>query len=83
MLAGNGPAAYVEAQALFLYPPDWIAANIEQLQIDDRKHVAGFPPTDNLLRRKWTRWPPLPLETSCRTTPPGRPGWNGHLPRPF
>ena len=51
LLAGSGPAAYVEAQALFLYPPDWIAANIEQLQIDDRKHVAGFPPTDNLLRR--------------------------------
>ncbi|MEH6492769.1 pyrimidine utilization protein D [Halopseudomonas sp.] len=51
LLAGAGPAAYVEAQALFLYPPDWIADNIDQLNIDDRKHVAGFPPTDNLLRR--------------------------------
>ena len=27
LLAGSGPAAHVEAQALFLYPPDWIAAN--------------------------------------------------------
>ncbi|PCD00684.1 pyrimidine utilization protein D [Halopseudomonas pelagia] len=51
LLAGAGPAAYVEAQALFLYPPTWIADHIQQLQAEDLKHVAGFPPVENLLRR--------------------------------
>lgn len=51
LLAGSGPAAYVEAQALFLYPPTWIAEHIEQLRVEEGKQVAGFPPVDNLLRR--------------------------------
>lgn len=51
LLAGAGVAAYVEAQALFLYPPVWIAEHIEQLQAEEIKQVAGFPPVNNLLRR--------------------------------
>lgn len=51
LLAGAGPAAYVEAQALFLYPPTWIADNVEHLLAEDARQVANFPPTENLLRR--------------------------------
>ncbi|WP_022962157.1 pyrimidine utilization protein D [Halopseudomonas pelagia] len=51
LLVAAGPAAYVEAQALFLYPPSWIAEHITQLEAEDRGHVEGFPPTANLLRR--------------------------------
>ena len=51
LLAGAGPAAYVEAQALFLYPPTWIAEHIEQLLVEERRQLAGFPPEANLLRR--------------------------------
>ncbi|RRV08440.1 pyrimidine utilization protein D [Pseudomonas sp. v388] len=51
LLAGCGPAAYVQAQALFLYPADWIAANSERLAADEQHALAHFPDTDNLLRR--------------------------------
>lgn len=51
LLAGAGVAAYVEAQALFLYPPPWIAEHIEQLRAEEIKQVASFPPVENLLRR--------------------------------
>ena len=51
LLRDSGPAAYVQAQSLFLYPPDWIAANSEKLARDDAHALAHFPPTANLLRR--------------------------------
>ncbi|MGA6098557.1 pyrimidine utilization protein D [Stutzerimonas marianensis] len=51
LLRDSGPAAYVQAQALFLYPPDWIAANSERLARDDAHALAHFPPTANLVRR--------------------------------
>ncbi len=51
LLHDSGPAAYVQAQSLFLYPPDWIAANSEKLARDDAHALAHFPPTANLLRR--------------------------------
>ena len=51
LLAGCGPAAYVQAQALFLYPADWIAANSERLAADEEHALAHFPDVDNLLRR--------------------------------
>lgn len=51
LLQGCGPAAYVEAQALFLYPPDWIATHGERLAADEAHALAQFPPPDNLLRR--------------------------------
>ncbi|WP_426139920.1 pyrimidine utilization protein D [Pseudomonas sp. DWP3-1-2] len=51
LLRDSGPAAYVQAQALFLYPADWIAAHSAQLAEDEAHALAHFPETDNLLRR--------------------------------
>lgn len=51
LLRDSGPVAYVQAQSLFLYPADWIAANSEKLATDDAHALAHFPPTANLLRR--------------------------------
>lgn len=51
LLRDSGPGAYVQAQSLFLYPADWIAANSEKLASDDAHALAHFPPTANLLRR--------------------------------
>ncbi len=51
LLQDTGPAAYVQAQALFLYPADWIAANSAQLAEDDAHALAHFPEPANLLKR--------------------------------
>jgi len=51
LLLNSGPEAYVQAQALFLYPADWIAANTERLAADEAHALAHFPDTENLLRR--------------------------------
>lgn len=51
LLEAFGPAAYVEAQALFLYPPDWISENNATLTTQDAHHVASFPSTDVMLTR--------------------------------
>lgn len=51
LLRDSGPAAYVQAQALFLYPADWIAEHSAQLAEDEAHALAHFPETDNLLRR--------------------------------
>ena len=51
LLEAFGPTAYVEAQALFLYPPDWISRNHAALTAQDAHHVAGFPRTDVMLAR--------------------------------
>lgn len=51
LLEAFGPVAYVEAQALFLYPPDWISQNDATLRAQDAHHVAGFPRPDVMLAR--------------------------------
>ncbi|MFC3607812.1 pyrimidine utilization protein D [Stutzerimonas tarimensis] len=51
LLRDSGPAAYVEAQSLFLYPPDWIAAHGERLSREDAHHLQHFQGSGNLLRR--------------------------------
>jgi aminoacrylate hydrolase len=51
LLRDSGPAAYVQAQALFLYPADWIAEHSAQLAEDDAHALAHFPEPQNLLRR--------------------------------
>lgn len=51
LLDEAGPAASLEAQPLFLYPPVWIAENSEWLEQESAHALASFPPRDNLLRR--------------------------------
>ncbi len=51
LLANTGVAAYVAAQPLFLYPPDWMASRPAWLAEQDAAGVAHFPGTDTVLRR--------------------------------
>lgn len=51
LLEAFGPTAYVEAQALFLYPPDWISENDAVLKTQEHHHIQTFPRTDVMLAR--------------------------------
>ena len=51
LLNDTGPAAYLQAQAIFLYPADWIASHGEQLAAMEAAALRHFPTRDNLLRR--------------------------------
>lgn len=51
LLEAYGPRAYIEAQSLFLYPPDWISEHDALLREQDDHHEAGFPRTDVMLAR--------------------------------
>ncbi|WP_404336369.1 pyrimidine utilization protein D [Sphingomonas sp. MMS12-HWE2-04] len=43
LLHGAGARAYLEAQPLFLYPPDWIASHDGALSAELDPHLAAFP----------------------------------------
>lgn len=43
LLRHAGPEAFVRAQPLFLYPPDWISAHDPQLVDETRRHLCAFP----------------------------------------
>lgn len=43
LLEGSGPAAYVHAQPLFLYPARWISENSARLDAEEPHHVANWP----------------------------------------
>ena len=47
--AGNEP--FLRAQPLFLYPPDWIAANDALLEAELAHHIAGFPGAETMEKR--------------------------------
>lgn len=51
LLHGAGERAFLEAQPLFLYPPDWIAAHDEDLTTDLEHHLAAFPGVETTARR--------------------------------
>ena len=51
LLKDSGPAAYVHAQPLFLFPPDWISQNSARLEAEEAHHLAGFPGADIMLAR--------------------------------
>jgi aminoacrylate hydrolase len=43
LLNHAGPQAYVRAQPLFLYPPQWISENIAHLEAEEPRILAHFP----------------------------------------
>lgn len=51
LLDHGGPRAYVRAQPLFLYPPDWISQNTAVLDAEEPHHVAGFPQAEVMRAR--------------------------------
>ncbi len=51
LLHSGGPQAWVEAQPLFLYPADWMAARAPRLEAEDALALAHFQGKNNLLRR--------------------------------
>lgn len=51
LLRASGVEAYVRAQPIFLYPPDWISQNTERLAADDAHHIAHFPTPEVMLAR--------------------------------
>ena len=51
LLYSGGAQAWVEAQPLFLYPADWMAARAPRLEAEDALALAHFQGKNNLLRR--------------------------------
>lgn len=51
LLLNTGIQAYVAAQPLFLYPPDWMAARQPWLADQDKAGIDHFPGIDTVLRR--------------------------------
>ena len=50
LLYSGGAQAWVEAQPLFLYPADWMAARAPRLEAEDALALAHFQGKNNLLR---------------------------------
>jgi aminoacrylate hydrolase len=51
LLKHEGPAAYVKAQPIFLYPADWLAKNAGRAAQEEAHGLAGFQGADVLRRR--------------------------------
>lgn len=51
LLKFAGIKAYVDAQALFLYPPQWISDNIKTLKNSENAQIQNFPQIENIFSR--------------------------------
>jgi len=51
LLRHAGPAAYVRAQPIFLFPAEWISRHSDRLDAEEPLHLAHFPPSENIERR--------------------------------
>jgi aminoacrylate hydrolase len=69
LLAELGPEAYVRAQALFVYPPWYIAANDAALSATEAAQIANFPPVEIVLSRiaAITAYAPGPALAAIKT----------------
>lgn len=51
LLHAGGVQAWVEAQPLFLYPAEWMAARLPRLEAEDALAISHFRGKENLLKR--------------------------------
>ncbi len=51
LLRGAGPQAFLEAQPLFLFPPDWIAGQDRALEAELAHHLVQFPGVETTEKR--------------------------------
>jgi aminoacrylate hydrolase len=51
LLNQSGPQAYVRAQPLFLYPPQWISENIAHLDAEEERILKHFPSVATMNQR--------------------------------
>jgi aminoacrylate hydrolase len=51
LLRKSGPAAYVRAQPIFLYPAEWISRHSAEIDAQEAAHVDDFPDVDVVERR--------------------------------
>lgn len=51
ILKASGPKAYVRAQPLFLFPPQWIAENVAKIDADEAHILTHFPPAETMNAR--------------------------------
>lgn len=51
LLRHAGAEAYLRAQPLFLYPPDWISAHDDRLTAEAAAQLAHFPASDTIEKR--------------------------------
>jgi aminoacrylate hydrolase len=56
LLRDSGTAAYLRAQPLFLFPPDWIAANDAELVAEAERQRADFPGAATVEKRIAADW---------------------------
>lgn len=61
LLRNSGPAAFVRAQPIFLYPAGWISANDALLEAEAQHQLAHFPPIETIesrigALRDWSLW---------------------------
>jgi aminoacrylate hydrolase len=61
ILRAAGPAAYLRAQPIFLYPAVWISEHHAELSAAERRQAADFPPIETVERRlaalrDWKLW---------------------------
>lgn len=51
LLRGSGPEAFVRAQPIFLYPPDWISRESGRLDAEAAKQLEDFPGAETVEKR--------------------------------
>jgi aminoacrylate hydrolase len=51
ILRGAGTEAFLRAQPLFLFPPEWIAAHDAELEAELPHHLAAFPGAETMEKR--------------------------------
>jgi len=51
LLRGSGAQAFIAAQPIFLYPPDWISVDSDRLDAEAAKQLEEFPGAETVVKR--------------------------------